>query len=103
MARKMTGINLASWHDTAELLKEQMDGGFAKTRSIGLSWVIADMMSYCYQEGLSFDHILKLGKTTFKWQTSRRCLRCRGLMSPDDVSDGGGDGRCVACIPPERK
>lgn len=97
MAKKIAGMNWGSYERTRDILKEEMWGGIVKTRSLALSFVISDFMAYCYQEGLSFEHVMTLAKKQFKWQISRECLKCKGKMSPDDVSDG--DGYCASCIP----
>ena len=103
---KTCGINTGSRHCISEILEGvegsfhgYMAGGIAKSRSIGLSWLICDIMSYCYEEGLSFEHVLKLGGKTFKWQISRECMKCKRKISPDDYSEG--DGFCACCVPKE--
>lgn len=72
-----------------------MAGGFAKTRSVALSWLVCDIMAYCRQEGLSFDGIMKQAKKQMDWQVSRECSKCKAKISPDDHLEG--HGVCACC------
>jgi hypothetical protein len=84
---------------TQEIIEANMKDGFTKSRSVALSWAVADFMAYCYDQKLSFEHVLKMAKKTFKWQISYECVKCRGKISPDDHKEG--EGYCPGCMPEE--
>lgn len=94
---KICGLNTCSYEHIREMLKEEMAFGIPKSRSEALSWMIADLLVYCYEEGLSFERLVKMAHKQFKWSISRNCLKCKLQISPDDYAEG--KGYCVCCIP----
>lgn len=96
---KICGLNTMSYERVREKLEEDMNTGIPKSRSVSLSWTISDVMVFCHEEGLSFGRILKMAEKTFKWEISRKCVKCKKQFSPDDQKEG--KGYCAVCIPPE--
>lgn len=94
--QKICGGNTCSAYERIrEKVEEDTNIGISTSRSMSLSWVIADLMTYCYEEGLSFEHVLKMGKKSFEWDISRECVKCKRKMSPDDGLES--EGCCAGC------